>query len=84
MDPFNDLLEGEDAEDGIGQLNTNVSTTNNNHSPTLITKPPGEAGRKNNGGYSLKEKLEWDDTLYTEVQVIPYHSLLQAPTDSRS
>ncbi|KAK7032097.1 hypothetical protein VNI00_013478 [Paramarasmius palmivorus] len=33
----------------------------------LILKPPGEVGRPNNGGYTLKSALKWPDSDYRDV-----------------
>jgi hypothetical protein len=40
-----------------------------------IAKPPGEAGRKNSGGYNLKEALGWESKRWREFTV----SLLTNP-----
>ena len=34
-----------------------------------IPKPPGEAGRPQSGGYSLQEKLNWNDRTYDSIVV---------------
>jgi hypothetical protein len=50
-----------------------------------IKKPSGEAGRRTCGGYNLKEKLDWDDQLYTEVQVtLPQSLAIVTPIDANS
>jgi hypothetical protein len=36
---------------------------------TKISKPPGEAGRPQSGGYNLQEKLGWNDKTYGSVIV---------------
>jgi hypothetical protein len=36
---------------------------------TRIPKPPGEAGRPQSGGYSLQDKLGWNDKTYESVIV---------------
>jgi hypothetical protein len=48
---------------------------------TKIPKPPGEAGRKNCGGFNLEKALGWEEAKYNELvvsaQVIPariFHS----------
>jgi hypothetical protein len=44
---------------------------------TLITKPPGEAGRP--GGYTLRNEVPWDDHTYTQVQVCSIFIILAVP-----
>jgi hypothetical protein len=45
---------------------------------TLITKPPGEAGRPARG-YTLRNEVPWDDHTYTQVQVCSIFIILAVP-----
>lgn len=62
----------EDGEDRIGHRNEagpGRITSNRAQSGKKISKPVGEAGRPNSGGYNLERKLKWDKEVFEEIKV---------------
>jgi len=45
-----------------------------NNPKKKIPKPPGEAGRKNCGGYNLEAELNWTHSKYEEFMVRSHHA----------
>ena len=67
-----DSADEEDSTEG-----TNLSDSRESDDETLlvvakIPKPPGEAGRKNSGGFNLQEVLGWNDEKYKKFMVSSY------------
>lgn len=66
--PFDSADEDEES---VATDESNL--TESEDEPTLpvakIPKPPGEAGRKNSGGFNLQEVLGWDDDKYKKFMV---------------
>jgi hypothetical protein len=69
--PFDNADEYEES-DATDESNLTDSPESEDE-PTLpvakIPKPPGEAGRKNSGGFNLQEVLGWNDDKYKTFMV---------------
>ena len=67
--PFDNADEDEESD----TTDESNSSPESEDEPTLlvakIPKPPGEAGRKNSGGFNLQEVLGWKDDKYKTFMV---------------
>lgn len=79
--PFNGADEDEesDAIDELNLIDWPESEEEHTLSVAKVPKPPGEAGRKNSGGFNLQEVLGWNDDKYKNFMV-SYASLLTTST----
>jgi hypothetical protein len=70
--PFNDA-DSEEANSSVDYESdlTDLSELEDEHTPSIgkIPKPPGEAGRKNSGGFNLQEVLGWNNDKYKNFMV---------------
>jgi hypothetical protein len=69
--PFDSTDEDEesDATDESGLTDLPESEDELSLPVAKIPKPPGEAGRKNSGGFNLQEVLGWNDDKYKKFMV---------------
>ena len=61
--------EGEVSDLANSELSELSSIYDDNQPTAKIPKPPGEAGRKNCGGFSLEKALGWEQAKYNELMV---------------
>jgi len=81
--PFDSADEEEDSDATDEPNLTDSQESEDEHVPVAkIPKPPGEAGRKNSGGFNLQEVLGWNDDKYKNFMV-SYASLLTTSTQSK-
>jgi hypothetical protein len=75
--PFDSTDEDEesDATDESNLIDSPESEDEHTLPVAKIPKPPGEAGRKNSGGFNLQEVLGWKDDKY-KTFMVSYASLL--------
>jgi len=67
--PFNNVDEESDSTDESNLPDSPESENKATLPLAKIPKPPGEAGRKNSGGFNLQEVLGWNDNKYKEFMV---------------
>lgn len=77
--PFNRVDEESDSTDESGLTD---SPESEDKALAKIPKPPGEAGRKNSGGFNLQEVLGWNDDKYRTFMV-GHRVSLGMPTHQR-
>jgi hypothetical protein len=59
----------EGLSDCDSDLSDLSSLPDNDQEKAKIPKPPGEAGRKNSGGFNLEEALGWTEEKYNKLTV---------------
>jgi hypothetical protein len=68
-----DMGDNMNDDEGMNQIPSTSSNAGiGDHfasAPTLIPKPPGEAGRPHSGGFNLKEALAWPKPTYQKIEV---------------
>jgi hypothetical protein len=67
--PFNNVDEESDSTDESNLPDSPESENKATLPLAKIPKPPGEAGRKNSGGFNLQEVLGWNDNKYKKFLV---------------
>ena len=62
-------LSSSDEEDPTERTTSESPESEDETLVAKIPKPPGEAGRKNSGGFNLQDELGWNDDKYKEFTV---------------